>query len=501
MSQEFNVRIKGKIDTQENFEASQEIYLNGELLTVKMNNGDIRFKVGDGVSKYSELPFSNENYGNLTNKPSINGITLEENKTSEDLKLIPSIILYQEDGEVIDEKIYFNLTEEQKNIIQKDNAVIILASKTEQNKIILQKTGVSNSSLFYTDGLNAKIYFFADFDKNEYYFSLEQVQSDWNQNDNTKLDYIKNRICYKEELDETIYETIEFKASSQTKLTYTLKEGDFRSVYNNINKISKIKIDDIDYSCSISFSRGYFSCSGQVTGSWNYNVGQVCNLTFSNANFITGSTYRVNFASNEPDTIYYKMDSNYINYSSSFLVENGVFESNVGRKYMNGSLESEFCGETFNNNKLFPNIASGRCSHAEGMETTASSEASHAEGEGTVASGVVSHAEGLSTIAAGKYSHSEGKYNMEDKNNLYVHIVGGGTADWKRKNIHTLDWNGNANYSGDVYVQASEVDATGGKKVATEEYVSQAMQEVPKIIMQAEQPSELSKGDFWYQII
>lgn len=61
MSQEFNVRIKGKIDTQTNFEASQEIYLDGELLTVKMNNGGIKFKVGDGFSTFSELKYTDEN--------------------------------------------------------------------------------------------------------------------------------------------------------------------------------------------------------------------------------------------------------------------------------------------------------------------------------------------------------------------------------------------------------------------------------------------------------
>ena len=108
--------------------------------------------------------------------------------------------------------------------------------------------------------------------------------------------------------------------------------------------------------------------------------------------------------------------------------------------------------------------ASGDSSHAEGDNTTASGENSHAEGFKTTASGYTSHAEGEYTKASGKYAHVEGyhttarsnnqhvqgKYNVEDTNGTYAHIVGGGTSNTNRKNIHTLDWNGNAVYSGDV---------------------------------------------------
>ena len=89
-------------------------------------------------------------------------------------------------------------------------------------------------------------------------------------------------------------------------------------------------------------------------------------------------------------------------------------------------------------------------SHAEGYFTTASGNISHAEGYGTEASGRISHAEGNSTKASGYAQHVQGKYNVIDENNKYAHIVGGGTSENKRKNIHTLDWDGNAEYAGDV---------------------------------------------------
>ena len=103
--------------------------------------------------------------------------------------------------------------------------------------------------------------------------------------------------------------------------------------------------------------------------------------------------------------------------------------------------------------------ASGNCSHTEGNNTKASGEYSHAEGNSTKASGNHSHAEGYCTTASGYAQHVQGKYNVIDESNKYAHIVGGGSREVERKNIHTLDWNGNAEYAGDV---AATVN---GKKV------------------------------------
>ena len=100
--------------------------------------------------------------------------------------------------------------------------------------------------------------------------------------------------------------------------------------------------------------------------------------------------------------------------------------------------------------------ASGHTSHAEGNGTTASGDQSHAEGSSTTASGDYSHAEGKNTIASGSYQHVQGKYNIEDTENKYAHIVGNGEGLKKRSNAHTLDWNGNAWYAGDVQATDTE---------------------------------------------
>lgn len=121
--------------------------------------------------------------------------------------------------------------------------------------------------------------------------------------------------------------------------------------------------------------------------------------------------------------------------------------------------------------------ASGYASHAEGHYSEASGDYSHAEGFATTASGEYSHAEGARTIASSEYQHVQGRFNIEDSTNTYAHIVGNGedieTDEGEQviySNAHTLDWNGNAWYAGDVYVGGTSQD-TDSKKLATEEYV------------------------------
>lgn len=111
--------------------------------------------------------------------------------------------------------------------------------------------------------------------------------------------------------------------------------------------------------------------------------------------------------------------------------------------------------------------ASGDCSHAEGSKTTASGYCSHAEGNSTEASGNCSHAEGDSTIASSQNQHVQGKYNIEDLNGTYAHIVGNG-EDGKNSNAHTLDWQGNAWYSGKL---SQEGTPTEDKDLVTKKYV------------------------------
>ena len=100
--------------------------------------------------------------------------------------------------------------------------------------------------------------------------------------------------------------------------------------------------------------------------------------------------------------------------------------------------------------------ANGGYSHAEGNSTKADNMCSHAEGNKTTASGESSHAEGDGTKASSENQHVQGKYNIEDTENKYAHIVGNGkynynTEEEVRSNAHTLDWQGNGWYKGELY--------------------------------------------------
>ena len=92
----------------------------------------------------------------------------------------------------------------------------------------------------------------------------------------------------------------------------------------------------------------------------------------------------------------------------------------------------------------------GSNSTAEGCDTTAGGDCSHAEGYDTTADGYCSHAEGEGTNASFGSQHVQGKYNIEDIESKYAHIVGNGNSDRERSNAHTVDWGGNAWYAGDV---------------------------------------------------
>lgn len=75
-----------------------------------------------------------------------------------------------------------------------------------------------------------------------------------------------------------------------------------------------------------------------------------------------------------------------------------------------------------------------------------------------------SHVEGTGNIAYGRSQHVQGEFNDIDpeyKNNdqearcKYAHIIGNGTSISNRSNAHTVDWDGNAWYAGDIKAEKS----------------------------------------------
>lgn len=60
MSTILNTRVKWKRDTSANWTANNPVLLDGEIIIVDTNAGETRFKVGNGTSTYTQLPFQDE---------------------------------------------------------------------------------------------------------------------------------------------------------------------------------------------------------------------------------------------------------------------------------------------------------------------------------------------------------------------------------------------------------------------------------------------------------
>ena len=57
---------------------------------------------------------------------------------------------------------------------------------------------------------------------------------------------------------------------------------------------------------------------------------------------------------------------------------------------------------------------------------------------------------GTGCISSSDWSMTAGKYNANDTNKEYAHVVGNGTSNTERSNAYTLDWQGNGTFAGTV---------------------------------------------------
>lgn len=234
--------------------------------------------------------------------------------------------------------------------------------------------------------------------------------------------------------------------------------------------------------CTLLVSEEIGNCI--VCSIGNYNIQAFENLTNImllielGKNDITTNTFT--------DLVIYEEEVKYLDnkyLETDLLLQNSISLGRIGDIGAGSSaigMRAEASGQCSHAEGMYV-TSSGNCSHAEGNLTKATGDGSHAEGGGTIASGNCSHAEGNLTRASGENSHAEGastiassqnqhvqgKYNIEDLNGTYAHIVGNG-EDGKNSNAHTLDWQGNAWYSGKL---SQEGTPTEDKDLVTKKYV------------------------------
>lgn len=290
---------------------------------------------------------------------------------------------------------------------------------------------------------------------------------DWNENDSDAKGFIRNRPFYSYITQKVLIDNV----------TITIEDGygelAMEGITLNVGQKYTVIFNGETYECvarhwpdadAVLLGNGTIygdgdSSNGEPFSCDNYNDGSIF------LNVLVDGDYTVSISSIIPEIK--KIDP-------KFLPE----QVELGQGDMIGKAGGADGAEIFNNYDL--NKATSNYSHAEGFSTTASGMVSHAEGHSTTASGSVSHAEGNSTTAVSPNQHVQGKYNMIDSSSTYAHIVGNGTSNTSRSNAHALDWNGNAYFAGDVYVNGDGADNfANNKKLATEEFVTNQISTVP----------------------
>ena len=331
---------------------------------------------------------------------------------------------------------------------------------------------------------------------------------DWNENDPRSSSYIAGRTHYKEVEEQTI------------SASFTIADGQPVTDPFTISLVAgesyAIEWDGVKYNCVAYIAEGPNSPS--------IGNGTIANVSGGNGEpfFITAYGNQVMvFGENGDHTFYYsalvevvhKIDEKYLPHligADGSGVNGEIFNDYENNEASGGASHAEGVGTTasglashaegyetsathqFAHAEGENTVASRSGAHAEGSYTTASGYNSHAEGQRTEASGECSHAEGLYATASGQASHAEGYYttakgyyqhvqgisNIPDTTS--VHIVGNGLSG-VQSNAHTLDWDGNAWYAGDVYVGSTSGTNKddGSKKLATEEYVTTLVGETP----------------------
>jgi hypothetical protein len=289
------------------------------------------------------------------------------------------------------------------------------------------------------------------------------VQADLGQNDSTAPDYVKGRTHWVDVVDTTFINNMEVTTVDAFERGFGIYNCEplFEVSSNGVEYV--VVFDGVEYRDVIfALPNGYCGLGNlSIMMPEAEDTGEpflIANMTADSLMIATKEIGTHTLSVYGKVTTYHKIDNNYLPDNALIGAKGTGKGSEIFNDYANNVASGKYShAEGINT------TSSGFASHSEGELTVASGDGAHAEGESTVASGALSHAEGHETVASGTWSHSEGqftiaasdwqhvqgKYNVEDPNHRYAHIVGNGIMD-ARSNAHTLDWNGNAWYRGTV---------------------------------------------------
>lgn len=242
-----------------------------------------------------------------------------------------------------------------------------------------------------------------------------RIQSDWNQDDSTQQDFIKNKI--KARNAGTNNNTIIFhEITPGTEFAHVVEgaaqsfvEGTRNSLLNNNGIAASLShvegTRNVLYGASDCHAEGYSNQLGDPT---NHTYPLDTHIEGSTNAILKGTAQHAEGHSNIiTDGYYSHVEGARNTVSGSFSHAEGQSNTVSG-----GSAHAEGYGNTASGNGSHTegdnNRSTGPDSHTEGVGNLASASGAHAEGQSGTASGINSHAEGKSCEATGYAAHAEG---------------------------------------------------------------------------------------------
>lgn len=300
---------------------------------------------------------------------------------------------------------------------------------------------------------------------------IKNSTADWNQNDSSADNYVKNRPFY--EKDGVIHKLDSKYLNLPDNIATTDKVQEVIDLANAAQETADNKMDAANPvgTGSFSMNRKENSVVGDYSSALGYEV--VASGKYSNANGlgvvatqdatnVLGKYNIVEPAYKEKLSTMNLKVGDYYYYASDYTFDSatGIFTlvSPSRTKLSHSSLVEQYFMPEPSGTEMFYRINSS-------FGTT-----------GTSGGGTVVYIK---------------KYMATQLDSTYAHIVGNGASDTERSNAHTLDWEGNAWFQGEVYVggeSQSDAEAVKLAKISdipdvssfvTEDYVNSQIAAIP----------------------
>ena len=146
MSTTLNTRVKWKRDTSANWTANNPILLDGEIIIVDTNAGETRFKVGNGTSTYTQLPFQDEYV--LNQIPNVSNFIIAQDPVGIVDTIPPTFDGHTIEDFVLQSQVIDNLSSTSTTLPLSANQGNILNQNIQQNSIAInEKLNLSGGTM------------------------------------------------------------------------------------------------------------------------------------------------------------------------------------------------------------------------------------------------------------------------------------------------------------------------------------------------------------------